>query len=194
MADGFKGFLDWIGYPVGKVPSLPEALAGFRGILDWIGFPVARPPVSPEGNAYVTGVEGVGEVGDAYAVQVESFGTADRFRRRRRRVIPAYAHVEGLQASGTLGQVRATGAAVASGSSCEGLGGVGPVRVDGAAVALAGSVEGFGIVGVATGSGAAVIGIVGIRGEGRLPAELTGAAGDFRYTYEELVIILEEAA
>lgn len=41
MAGGWRGLLDWVGYPVGRSP--PSG-GGFRGFLDWTGVPVGRPP------------------------------------------------------------------------------------------------------------------------------------------------------
>lgn len=45
MAEGFKGLLDFIGYPVGVVSVSPSA--GYFGLLDFTGIPVGIPSGQP---------------------------------------------------------------------------------------------------------------------------------------------------
>lgn len=54
MAAGQSGFLDWVGYPVGR--HIPPPLAGYYGIIDWTGIPcgVHVDPPSPPAPARET--------------------------------------------------------------------------------------------------------------------------------------------
>ena len=42
MAEGFKGTIDWVGYPVGQPGAAPPT-AGFKGLLDFTGYSVGLP-------------------------------------------------------------------------------------------------------------------------------------------------------
>lgn len=52
---GQRGFLDWVGYPVG-IPGGTTPLAGYLGILDWTGIPcgVATAPTGHGAAVYGT--------------------------------------------------------------------------------------------------------------------------------------------
>lgn len=46
MAQGFRGLLDFAGYPVGA-PPVAAATAGFVGLLDFTGIPVGNDSGAP---------------------------------------------------------------------------------------------------------------------------------------------------
>lgn len=45
MSAGQRGFLDFVGYPVGKPSTAPAC--GYRGIVDWTGIPCGVPSETP---------------------------------------------------------------------------------------------------------------------------------------------------
>lgn len=176
MAEGFKGFLDWVGYPVGKIAG--------------------------SANADLTGVRGVGGVGDITATGIaEAVEDGGGSRRRRRpnwrRPQAALVRLRGVIGHARVGFIDAVGAAVVYLKGVAGHARVGIIKAFGLGeVDVDGAPGAKGRVGTTVAVGSANVLLTGVRGRGNV-GDIEATKGLWVYTTEELnniIMILDEAA